>query len=213
MRTDWIAPRRGRKNLTQLSLAREGVITEEMAFVARREQLEPGLVRAEVARGRLVIPANVNHTGLEPIGIGIAASCKINANIGNSAVVSNIDAELEKLRVCLKHGADTVMDLSTGGNITKIRKRIIRATKLPLGTVPMYQAAIDIARQGRPFVNLTPDELFAVIRGQAQDGRQRRSPVGPFPAEPVPQRQGSEDDPDETGPDHEGGAKEGREQA
>ena len=166
MRTDWIAPRRGRKNLTQLSLAREGVITEEMAFVARRERLEPELVRAEVARGRLVIPANANHTGLEPIGIGIAASCKINANIGNSAVVSNIEAELEKLRVCLKHGADTVMDLSTGGDIPRIREAIIKASPIPVGTVPIYEALAHVD----DVVQLTAAKLLEIIEAQAQQG-------------------------------------------
>jgi phosphomethylpyrimidine synthase len=166
MRADWIAPRRGRKNLTQLHLAREGVITEEMAFVARRERLEPELVRAEVARGRLVIPANVNHPELEPVAIGIAANCKINANIGNSAVVSNIDAELEKLRICLKLGADTVMDLSTGGDIPRIREAIIRASPIPVGTVPIYEALAHVD----DVVQLTPKLLLEIIEAQAQQG-------------------------------------------
>jgi phosphomethylpyrimidine synthase len=166
MRADWIAPRRGRKNLTQLHLAREGVITEEMDFVARRERLEPELVRAEVARGRLVIPANVNHPELEPVAIGIAANCKINANIGNSAVVSNIDAELEKLRICLKLGADTVMDLSTGGDIPRIREAIIRASPIPVGTVPIYEALAHVD----DVVQLTPKLLLEVIEAQAQQG-------------------------------------------
>jgi phosphomethylpyrimidine synthase len=166
MRADWIAPRRGRKNLTQLSLAREGVITEEMAFVARRERLEAELIRAEVARGRLVIPANVNHPELEPVAIGIAATCKINANIGNSAVVSDIGAELDKLRVCLKHGADTVMDLSTGGDIPRIREAIIRASPIPVGTVPIYEALALV----EDVVELTPQMLLDVIEAQAKQG-------------------------------------------
>ena len=104
-------------SLTQIQAAREGQITPEMEFVARREQLEPELVRDEVAAGRMVIPANKMHLAgrLDPIGIGIAATCKINANIGNSAVTSNLDIELEKLRTSVRFGADTVMDLSTGG--------------------------------------------------------------------------------------------------
>ena len=166
MRADWIAPRRGRKNLTQLHLAREGVVTEEMAFVARRERLEPELVRAEVARGRLVIPANVNHPELEPVAIGIAATCKINANIGNSAVVSDIGAELGKLQVCLKHGADTVMDLSTGGDIPRIREAIIRASPIPVGTVPIYEALALVD----DVVQLTPQMLLDVIEAQAKQG-------------------------------------------
>src|SRR5512145_1947797 len=166
MRADWIAPRRGRKNLTQLHLAREGVVTEEMSFVARRERLEPEFVRAEVARGRLVIPANVNHPELEPVAIGIAATCKINANIGNSAVVSDIAAELDKLGVCLKHGADTVMDLSTGGDIPRISEAIIRASPIPVGTVPIYEALALV----EDVVELTPTMLLDVIEAQAKQG-------------------------------------------
>ena len=109
--------------MTQIEQARLGHITPEMEFVARREKLEPELIRAEVGRGRMVIPANVNHLrqGLEPMGIGIKATCKINANIGNSAVTSDIENELAKLRMAVGLGADTVMDLSTGGNIDAIR--------------------------------------------------------------------------------------------
>src|SRR5207247_7925457 len=124
MRTEWLRSRTG-DNVTQLHYARKGVVTEEMTYVARREGLDPGLVRSEVARGRMIIPANVNHRNLEPMAIGIASRCKINANIGNSAVTSNIDRELEKLRGCIQHGADTVMDLSTGGGISEIREAII----------------------------------------------------------------------------------------
>src|SRR2546423_8342722 len=126
MRAEWVSKRRGEKNVSQMHYARRGLVTEEMAFVARREKLEPELVRAEVARGRMIIPANVNHPELEPMAIGIAASCKINADIGNSAVVSDVDGELVKLRACLKHGADTVMDLSTGGDIPHIRDVLLR---------------------------------------------------------------------------------------
>src|SRR5262245_51487867 len=114
MRAAWVAGRSG-ACITQMRYAREGVVTEAMAFVARREGLEPQLVREEVARGRLVIPANVHHHALEPMGIGIASRCKINANIGNSAVTSDIENELVKLRLAVSLGADTVMDLSTGG--------------------------------------------------------------------------------------------------
>jgi phosphomethylpyrimidine synthase len=166
MRADWINSRRGRTNLTQLHFARQGVVTEEMTFVARRERLEPELVRAEVARGRLVIPANVNHPELEPIGIGIAVNCKINANIGNSAVLSDVDAELEKLRVCLKLGADTVMDLSTGGDIPRIREAIIRASPIPVGTVPIYEALAHVDEVAQ----LTPTMLLEIIEAQARQG-------------------------------------------
>src|SRR5215467_4242832 len=122
-RAEWIAQRRasaaasGDSNVSQMHFARKGVITEEMVYVARREKLTPELVRDEVARGRMIIPANINHPELEPMAIGVASLCKINANIGNSAVTSEINEELKKLHTAVHYGADTVMDLSTGGNI------------------------------------------------------------------------------------------------
>src|SRR5437588_5465919 len=128
-------------DMTQIEAARKGVVTDEMHYVARREDLEPELIRDEVARGRMVIPANIVHLSkrLEPMAIGVAALCKINANIGNSAVTSKIDDELEKLHTAVHLGADTVMDLSTGGDIDKIRQAIIDASPVPIGTVPVYQ--------------------------------------------------------------------------
>jgi phosphomethylpyrimidine synthase len=166
MRAEWIARRRGHANVTQMHYARQGIVTEEMAHVARRERLEAELVRAEVARGRMIIPANVAHPELEPIGIGIAATCKINANIGNSQVVGDVQGELEKLRICLKHGADTVMDLSTGGDIPQIREAILRHSPLPVGTVPIYEAMAHVG----DVADLTPDLLLEVIEGQARQG-------------------------------------------
>jgi phosphomethylpyrimidine synthase len=166
MRAEWIARRRGQANVTQMHYARKGVVTEEMAFVARRERLDPELVRSEVARGRMIVPANVNHPELEPIAIGIAATCKINANIGNSQVVGDVQGELEKLRICLKHGADTVMDLSTGGDIPQIREAILRHSPLPVGTVPIYEAMAHVG----DVAELTPDLLLQVIEGQARQG-------------------------------------------
>src|SRR5207245_2749875 len=127
-RAQWIASRKVENadgNFSQMRYARSGVITEEIEYVARREKLAPELVREEVARGRLIIPANINHPELEPMGIGVASLCKINANIGNSAVTSNIDEELKKLHTAVHFGADTVMDLSTGGDIHEIREAIL----------------------------------------------------------------------------------------
>jgi phosphomethylpyrimidine synthase len=124
------------------------------------------MVRAEVARGRLIIPCNVNHTSLEPMGIGTVATVKINANIGNSAVTSDVEGELEKLKFALKYGADTVMDLSTGGNIDAIRQAIIAASPVPIGTVPIYQA-ITIVKQVE---DLTPDDMIDMIEHQAKQG-------------------------------------------
>jgi phosphomethylpyrimidine synthase len=146
--------------------ARKGVITPEMTYVAEREGLEPEMVRAEVARGRLIIPCNVNHTSLEPMGIGTVATVKINANIGNSAVTSDVEGELEKLKFALKYGADTVMDLSTGGNIDAIRQAIIAASPVPIGTVPIYQA-ITIVKQVE---DLTPGDMIDMIEHQAKQG-------------------------------------------
>ena len=136
MRAEWVEKRRGLSNVTQMRFARQGVVTEEIRHVALREGLDPEAVRAEVARGRMIIPANVNHPELEPMAIGIAAKCKINANIGNSAVVSDVAGELEKLQRCLKYGADTIMDLSTGGDIPHIRGVLLRASTVPLGAAP-----------------------------------------------------------------------------
>ena len=153
-------------NLTQMHFARKGVLTPEMEFVARREEMDPELVRSEVARGRMIIPANVNHTGLEPMGIGVAARCKINANIGNSSTTSNIEGELEKLHAAVHFGADTVMDLSTGGEIDRIREAIIKASPVPIGTVPIYQALQEVPR----VEDLTGDKLLEVIERQARQG-------------------------------------------
>ncbi len=127
---------------TQMYLARQGEITDAMRFVAERESLEPSVIRDEVARGRLIIPANIHHLAgrLEPMAIGAVSSVKINANIGNSAVGSSIEQEIEKMVWATRWGGDTVMDLSTGKNIHETREWIIRNSPVPIGTVPIYQA-------------------------------------------------------------------------
>ncbi len=125
---------------TQLYYARQGVITPEMEFIALRENIDPEFVRSEVARGRAIIPSNVNHPETEPMIIGRGFLVKINANIGNSAVASSIDEEVEKMRWATHWGGDTVMDLSTGRNIHTTREWIIRNSPVPIGTVPIYQA-------------------------------------------------------------------------
>jgi phosphomethylpyrimidine synthase len=146
--------------------ARKGQITEEMEFVARRERLEPSLVRDEVARGRMIVPANIRHENLEPMCIGVASKCKINANIGNSATTSNIDEELGKLQYAVKFGADTVMDLSTGGDIPEIRKAIIASSPVPIGTVPIYEALSRVRR----VEDLNIAVMLEVIEEQAAQG-------------------------------------------
>jgi len=153
---------------TQLALARRGIVTQAMRRVAEREGLDPELVRAEAARGRLIIPANVHHLAmsLDPMGVGLVASVKINANIGNSAVTSNIEDELKKLHMAVHYGADTVMDLSTGGNIPAIRTAIIAKSPVPIGTVPIYEAVTRVKR----VEDLTPELLLQVIEEQAEQG-------------------------------------------
>jgi len=146
--------------------ARKGIVTEEMQYVARRERLQPELVRDEVARGRMIIPANINHANLEPMAIGIASMCKINANIGNSATTSNISEELDKLRYAVRFGADTVMDLSTGGDIPEIRKAIIGDSPVPIGTVPIYEALTRVRRVEDLNINV----MLEVIEEQAEQG-------------------------------------------
>ena len=131
---------RGRGNVTQMHFARKGTVTPEMEFAALRENVSPEFVRAEVARGRAIIPANINHPESEPMVIGRNFLVKINANIGNSAVTSSIDEEVEKMTWAIRWGADTVMDLSTGRNIHETREWILRNSPVPIGTVPIYQA-------------------------------------------------------------------------
>ncbi len=131
---------RSRGNATQMHFARKGTVTPEMEFVAIRENASPEFVRSEVARGRAIIPANINHPESEPMAIGRNFLVKINANIGNSAVTSSIEEEVEKMTWAIRWGADTVMDLSTGKNIHETREWILRNSPVPIGTVPIYQA-------------------------------------------------------------------------
>ncbi len=167
MRQQWVAKRQDDTIRTQIHYARKGLVTEEMEYVARRESLPAELVRYEVARGRMIIPANIRHTNLEPMCIGVASKCKINSNIGNSAVTSEIDQELEKLQYSIKYGADTVMDLSTGGDIPRIRQAIIDASPVPIGTVPIYEA---LTRVKGKIEDLTWPVMRDVIEEQAEQG-------------------------------------------
>jgi phosphomethylpyrimidine synthase len=166
MRTDWVAKRQNDTIRTQMHYARKGIITEEMHYIAKRESLSPELIRSEVARGRMIIPANIHHTNLEPMCIGVASKCKINSNIGNSSVASDIACELEKLEYSVKYGADTVMDLSTGGDIPGIRKAIIGASPIPIGTVPIYEALSRVRR----VEDLSAQVMLEVIAEQAEQG-------------------------------------------
>ncbi|MCL2724339.1 MAG: phosphomethylpyrimidine synthase ThiC [Polyangiaceae bacterium] len=165
MRTEWVSKRSGNV-VTQMHYARKGIITEEMRCVATREKVDAELVRSEVGRGRLVIPANIRHESLQPMGIGVALSCKVNANIGNSVVTSDVDGEFRKLAICLKYGADTVMDLSTGGDIDSIRRAIIGKSPVPVGTVPIYQAH----EKAKSIGKLTAADMIDILEVQAQQG-------------------------------------------
>ncbi len=154
--------------MTQLESARQGIITPEMKRVAEKENVTAEFIRDEIASGRLIIPANINHLKyrLDPTGIGIGVSCKINANIGNSATTSDIDGELEKLHMAIHYGSDTVMDLSTGGDLDEIRSAIIQASTVPLGTVPIYQALEQVGK----IEDLSWPLMRDVLEKQAKQG-------------------------------------------
>ena len=155
------------RRVTQLHYARRGEITPEMEFIALREGVNPELVRSEVARGRAIIPANVNHPESEPMIIGRNFLVKINANIGNSAVASSIEEEVEKMRWAIRWGADTVMDLSTGKNIHETREWILRNSPVPIGTVPIYQA---LEKVGGKAEELTWEIYRDTLIEQAEQG-------------------------------------------
>lgn len=166
LRADWIASRSSDATPTQMYYAKRGLITEEMKFVAVREKLDLNFVRDEIAQGRMIIPANINHPELEPMAIGINTLCKVNANIGNSQISSGLDEELSKLATAVKYGADTVMDLSTGKNILNIREAILRNSPVPIGTVPIYEA---IERVKNP-LELQIEDILTVVESQAKQG-------------------------------------------
>jgi phosphomethylpyrimidine synthase len=166
-RAAWLARRDHTDGVTQLSFARRGVITEEMRFVALRESVEPEFVRSEIARGRAIIPANIKHPELEPMIIGRNFLVKINANIGNSAVSSSVEEEVEKLQWSVRWGADTVMDLSTGRRIHETREWILRNSPVPIGTVPIYQALEKVKGKAE---ELNIDVFLETLEEQAEQG-------------------------------------------
>ncbi|WP_107691663.1 phosphomethylpyrimidine synthase ThiC [Campylobacter concisus] len=151
---------------TQMHYARRGEITQEMSYVAKREGISENLLMDEVANGRIIIPANVNHINLKPMGIGRKLKTKVNANIGNSSLSSDICAELRKLEICLEFGADTVMDLSTDGDLDAIRSAIIEHSSVPIGTVPMYE----ILKEAKEVTNITNELILEILEKQAKQG-------------------------------------------
>ncbi|WP_462182612.1 phosphomethylpyrimidine synthase ThiC [Campylobacter concisus] len=151
---------------TQMYYARRGELTKEMSYVAKVEGVSENLVMDEVAKGSIIIPANVNHINLKPMGIGRKLKTKVNANIGNSSLSSDICAELRKLEICLEFGADTVMDLSTDGDLDAIRSAIIEHSSVPVGTVPMYE----ILKEAKEVINITNELILSVLEKQARQG-------------------------------------------
>ncbi len=154
----------------QIQEALAGTITPEMQRVAADEQIGAELLRERIAAGHCIITRNIKHTNAIPLGIGLGLRTKINANIGTSKDCTDLDEELKKLEVSIAAGADTVMDLSTGGDISAIRREIIKHATVPIGTVPLYQAAIETTRSGKPIVEMDVEHLFRVIEQQAEEG-------------------------------------------
>jgi phosphomethylpyrimidine synthase len=156
--------------MTQLLKAREGVITPEMEQVALDERQSPEFIRQGIADGNIIITQNVRHKAANPLAIGKGLRIKINANIGTSGDHADIDEELKKLDVCIAAGADTVMDLSIGGPVDEVRRRVLEKSTIPVGTVPVYQAALDARKRNKSFVELTANEIFSSIEKHAVDG-------------------------------------------
>jgi phosphomethylpyrimidine synthase len=156
--------------VTQLELAKKGLVSPQMEFVAEKEGLEPEPIRVGLGEGTIVVPANCRHTNLKPCGIGRGLYTKVNANVGTSSDYGTLATELGKVQACMEYKADTVMDLSTGGNVIAIRQSILASCPLPMGTVPLYQAGIESVERRGAIVDMTADDLFAVIEQQAEDG-------------------------------------------
>lgn len=156
--------------MTQIESARKGVLTPEMQEVARQEGLEPEEIQKRVAQGTVVIPANLGKKKARPVGIGKGLTIKVNANIGTSSDQVDLEQERRKLAICVEAKADTVMDLSTGGDLKEILTTLIAHSPLPLGTVPIYQAVVETVREKGGIIHLTADKIFEVIESQARAG-------------------------------------------
>ena len=156
--------------MTQRTKAQKGVVTKEMKRVAREEGISPERLREKIASGRVVIPANRNHRGVRPVGIGEGLRIKVNTNLGTSSDHVDLEEELKKLEVSIQAGTDAVMDLSTGGDVDAIRKEIIRHSPIPVGTVPIYEAAIEAVKKRKALAKMRVEDLFEVIERQAEEG-------------------------------------------
>jgi phosphomethylpyrimidine synthase len=159
-----------RMGKTLIDQVRAGDIPPQVRRVADEEGVSPGELADRVARGEVVIPQNVNHTHIKPCGIGKGLRTKVNANIGTSPDFPGLEGELKKLKAAISAGADTVMDLSTGGDLDRIRRAILKESTVPVGSVPIYQAAVEVTRSGRPLRRMTPDDLFSAIERHCADG-------------------------------------------
>ncbi len=157
--------------MTQLEYARQGQVTDAIKKCAAAEDVSPETIRQGLAEGTMVITQNVKHSSIPPLAIGKGLRTKVNANVGTSVDHNNIEEELEKVRVAIEAGADTIMDLSTGPGIDETRKAVMKASTVPVGTVPIYQAAIELPRKkNRPMVKMTAEDLFRVIERHGEDG-------------------------------------------
>lgn len=157
-------------SMAQRIKARKGIVTKEMEIIAREEDVSPEWLRDKMASGRVIIPANRKHKGVKPIGIGEGLRIKVNANLGTSSDHIDLEEELKKLEVSIQAGTDTVMDLSTGGDIGGIRKEILRHSSIPVGTVPIYEAAVEAVRKRKSLAKMRVNDLFEVIERQAEEG-------------------------------------------
>jgi len=156
--------------MTQLEQAKNSIITNEMKQAALKEGVEPGYICSSIASGAVILTKNKRHKSIEPLAIGKGLKTKVNANIGTSQDKANLEEELKKLYAAVEAGADAIMDLSTGGEIDEIRKAIIKESPVAIGTVPIYQAALEAVKKGKSFVELEADEIFEIIERHAEDG-------------------------------------------
>jgi phosphomethylpyrimidine synthase len=156
--------------MTQLEKARKGLITEEMKIAARVEKVAPDYIRKGIADGTIVICRNVKHTAIKPLAIGLGLRTKVNANIGTSKDHMDLNLEMKKLKIAVDAGADAVMDLSTGGNLAAIRKKVMKKSTVAIGTVPIYQAAVKMIKEGKAISDMTANDIFAVIEENGKDG-------------------------------------------
>ncbi|MEM2497481.1 MAG: phosphomethylpyrimidine synthase ThiC, partial [Candidatus Nezhaarchaeales archaeon] len=155
---------------TQMASAKKGQITEEMRIVAKEEGVSLRKICQRIAEGTVIVTRNVQRENVHPVGIGKGLRIKVNANIGTSLDLCDLNLEVEKAKIAVKYGADTIMDLSTAGDLDVIRRTIIKSVNVPIGTVPIYQAAIEAAEKKGAMIDMTEDDIFNVVEKHAKDG-------------------------------------------